>query len=197
MAIRRMVSKERWEASPGTVEVVADYPGADGLLYMETSHKGLVLGLTERNWRDDSDFLAVVWDVKKSEPHEIEYASTRGWTYPNGAAVDATPEVVAAYEAHCEAARKREHEAREAADAALPKRGRRVRVVRGRKVPRGTEGEVIWYGAGKNFGPVPRYRGGWSTAAPMRVGIKDAAGTVHWTAASNVEVVISAESEAA
>lgn len=164
-----------------------------GPLYMETTHAGLVLALGELSGRDDSDFYAVVWNPEKGATERVTYASTRGWTYPNGAAVDATPEVVAAYEAFCDAARKREREAREAADAALPKRGRRVRVVRGRKVPRGTEGEVIWYGAGKNFGPVPRYRGGWSTAAPMRVGIKDVAGTVHWTAASNVEVIVAEE----
>jgi len=53
-------------------------------------------------------------------------------------------------------------------------RGKTVRVVRGRKVPRGLEGEVTWYGENQ-WGP--------------RVGIRDINGTVHWTAASNVEVL--------
>jgi len=236
MAIRRMVSKERWLESPETVEVVTNYPGheagsvshdskcpnhsttldlsgklsdgcytewADGHgrcwvrdpLYMETTHVGVVLALGEYNGRDDSDFYAVVWTGEGTE--RVEYASTRGWTYPNGAAVDATPEVLDAYEAYCAAARKRAADEKAAAEAKVPRKGRTVKVVKGRKVPVGTVGTVIWYGEGKNFGPVPRYRGGWSTTAPMRVGVKDAAGTVHWTAASNVEVVEPASEEAA
>lgn len=50
-------------------------------------------------------------------------------------------------------------------------RGTEVKVVKGRKVPKGTVGVVIWTGSGQ-FGP--------------RVGIKDAEGTTHWTALSNV-----------
>ena len=237
MAVRKMVSKERWLESPETVEVVTDYPGheagsvrhdkacpndnpnkldragvlSEGCyaeygeghgrcwvvepLYMETTHVGVVLALGEMNGYDDSDFYAVVWTGTGTE--RVEYASTRGWTYPNGAAVDATPEVLAAYEAHCEAARAARRAAEEAAEAATPRKGRVVKVVRGRKVPKGTVGTVIWYGAGKDFGPKPRYRGGWTTTPPMRVGVKDASGTVHWTAASNVEVVESADKEAA
>jgi hypothetical protein len=64
--------------------------------------------------------------------------------------------------------------AAEAAEANEPKKGRTVEVVRGRKVPIGTKGYVIWYGEG-HYG--------------SRVGIKDEAGEVHWTAASNVAVL--------
>jgi len=53
-------------------------------------------------------------------------------------------------------------------------RGKTVRVVRGRKVPIGLEGEVIWYG---------------ETQYSPRVGIRDINGTVHWTSASNIEVI--------
>lgn len=53
------------------------------------------------------------------------------------------------------------------------KRGAVVEVVRGRKVPKGTKGVVIWIGDGR-FG--------------TRVGVKDDAETVHWTALSNVAV---------
>jgi len=42
-----------------------------------------------------------------------------------------------------------------------PKKGRQVRVVSGRKVPKGTEGEVFWQGEG-------------------RLGVKDANGNAHW-----------------
>jgi hypothetical protein len=53
-------------------------------------------------------------------------------------------------------------------------KGVKVRVARGRKVPIGTEGVVIWIGNG-DFGE--------------RVGIKDATGAAHFTAAKNVEVI--------
>lgn len=50
-------------------------------------------------------------------------------------------------------------------------KGSRITVVKGRKVAHGTTGVCIWVGYGK-FG--------------TRVGLKDAAGTVHWTAITNV-----------
>lgn len=68
------------------------------------------------------------------------------------------------------------------------KLGAVVEVVKGRKVPIGTKGTVIWIGEGRSYAP-RRYS--WRNAyaaGPKRVGIKDAEGTVHWTAASNVEV---------
>lgn len=66
------------------------------------------------------------------------------------------------------------------ADARIAK-GKIIRVVRGRKVPLGTTGECIWFGAGKSYSYYDR--------GEARVGIKDSTGTVHWTAASNCEVV--------
>lgn len=71
------------------------------------------------------------------------------------------------------AAEARQKELMEEA-AKRPEKGRRCRVVRGRKVPKGTEGVCIWVG-----------RGGYGE----RVGIKDDRGVVHWTAATNVEAV--------
>lgn len=49
-----------------------------------------------------------------------------------------------------------------------------VTVIKGRKVPVGTTGTVIWIG---------------SSYGQTRLGIRDADGTTHWTAASNVQVV--------
>jgi hypothetical protein len=149
-------------------------------LYMETTHAGHVLYLREYNGSDDSDFYAMVWDPVAKEPVRVDYATTRGWTYPNGAAVDATPEVLAAYGAWCGARRLERLAACEAARVAAeekaakePCKGRRCTVVRGRKVPVGFTGVCIWYGNGR-YG--------------ARVGIKDAAGKVEFTAATNVEV---------
>lgn len=61
-----------------------------GPLYMHETHKGVVLGIREANYYDDSDFYAIVWDEKVQEVREIQYATTRAWTYPNTASVDAT-----------------------------------------------------------------------------------------------------------
>ena len=71
-----------------------------------------------------------------------------------------------AYEARCAAQEKARREA--------PAKGKVLRVVKGRKVPKGTEGVCIWIGSG---------------AYGERVGIKDAKGEIHWTASSNVVAV--------
>lgn len=66
----------------------------------------------EYNGYDDSDFYMLVWDDEINAPREIQFASTRGWTYPcMGSSVDATPEVRAKYEAY---EQKRAIEARKA-----------------------------------------------------------------------------------
>lgn len=57
-------------------------------------------------------------------------------------------------------------------------KGTRVRVVRGRKVPKGTEGVIIWLGSGTYMGKTVG-----------RCGVKDAAGKVHWTATANVDTI--------
>lgn len=72
-----------------------------GPLYMEESWKGRVLHTGERNGYHDSDFTVNVWTG--TEVSTFIYASTRGWTYPNGAVNDATPEVREQYNAWMEA----------------------------------------------------------------------------------------------
>lgn len=57
-------------------------------------------------------------------------------------------------------------------------KGATVEVVAGRKVPKGTVGTVIWVGE-DNWGK-------------GRLGIKDAEGTVHWTASTNVAALVTA-----
>jgi hypothetical protein len=143
-------------------------------LYMKTTHVGLVLETGEYNGYDDSDFYAVVWNREKQHTERIIFATTRGWTYPNNAVVDATPEVKAEYNAWCERMRAKAKAEREAKEAATPRKGKTLEVVKGRKVPVGTRGICIWMGSGQ-YGE--------------RVGIKDDAGNVHWTAMTNVKVV--------
>jgi hypothetical protein len=130
---------------------------------MRTSHVGLVLDIGEHNHYHDSDFYAVVWNPEKGMPEHMEYATTRGWTYPNSADIDATPETLAAYGAWREAgfheaqkarekarleaeeAYRRELAALEAArQAAEALMGKEVVVTKGKE--RGAAGRVVWTG---------------------------------------------------
>jgi len=53
-------------------------------------------------------------------------------------------------------------------------KGSRVKVVRGRKVPQGTEGVVFWMGDGSTGGPL------WAQRSTTRLGIKTDDGVTHW-----------------
>lgn len=128
----------------------------DEKLLMAKTYEGCVLSTYERNGYHDSDFFAHVWDEEKQAVITIEYATTRGWTYPNNAVVDATPEVkakVAAYEAE---KRAKQAAAKAAADAKKPAVGKLVKVVAGRKVAPGKVGRVFWMGVDK-FARKSRY----------------------------------------
>ena len=61
---------------------------------------------------------------------------------------------------------------------------KKVRVVKGRKVPIGTTGECFWMGQYDNS----RYGDHWGIYTTTRIGIRDEAGNVHWTALGNVEL---------
>lgn len=61
----------------------------------EESWTGCVLATGEHNFHDDSDFYALVWSEEQQRVIEVQYATTRGWTYHDSAKVDATPEVLA------------------------------------------------------------------------------------------------------
>jgi hypothetical protein len=102
--------------------------------------------------------------------------------YVEGAdTVDAPPEMIAAWETE-KLRRKTEAEERERqriiaraeAEAKIPRKGRTVRVVRGRKVPIGTVGMCFWVG---------------NSGYGESVGFTTAAGAKHFTAAKNVEAV--------
>jgi hypothetical protein len=136
----------------------------------EEKYKGMVLRVREHNGYHDSYFYAVVWNPETKETFEVEVWAT---AYAGGYhhTIDASPELQAEVQAIHNRERA-EHEAKQV------RAGRKVRVIKGRKVAHGTEGEVFWMGT-KKFGGKNQ----------TRVGIKDAQGTVYWTSASNVEVV--------
>lgn len=151
-------------------------------IYLRTTHVGLVISTGEYNGYHDSDFFADVWNDEKGCIERVEYASTRGWTYPNSATVDATPEVlakVAAYyqrmaDAHAEK-RRVEREAAEAERAEIEVQLAAVRKLKGSVVKLGKrEGELFWVGVAK-------------TGKSVRVGIRTPAGDVHWGAGSSIK----------
>lgn len=128
------------------------------------TYGGRVLETYERNGYDDSDFCALVWDDETATVRTVTYASTRGWTYHNGATVDATPDVIMASR-HWAAERwQAEMIRREESARTQPTKGREVRslTTRGKNV--GVMGVVMWHGP-------DQYRSSkWQTL--YRVGIK-------------------------
>lgn len=157
--------------------------------WLRVSHEGLVISTGEHNFYDDSDFYAIVWDTETNAPREIEYATTRGWTYANSATVDATPEILAAYKTWCRKRDQKTQEARDAKEIATPRAGKAVKVIKGRKIPRGTVAKVAWYGEGRIYGGSARQR---YATPPMRVGLLINGERV-FTDASNVEVTAQGE----
>lgn len=136
MSIRIWHFHQGWKSDMGSAPTPANG-------FYEESYVGKVLDLGEHNWHDDSDFYAVVWDDEKNEPKHVDYATTRGWTYNNGANVDADSSVRAKYNAYL-AKRQAEYEALKAEEAAAEAHsGAKVVVAKGRKFPKGKTGEVF------------------------------------------------------
>jgi hypothetical protein len=146
------------------------------VLWLYETHNGLCIHEREQNGYNDSDFFMVVWNKEKNAPECIEFASTRGWSYPCYASrPDATADVLAAFETHQHNQRVKAEQAHRDAMARIPEKGKTIKVVKGRKVAIGTTGLCIWCGNGQ-YG--------------KRVGLKTASGEVFWTAYTNVEVVL-------
>lgn len=171
-----VTQKERLPADAKDVQDVSQsYGPSSGEIWTYQTHHGLCIREWERNGYDDSDFYMVIWDPEKQEPYDYCFASTSGWTYPcYGSRPDATPEVLAAYQAWETEQRRRQAVARDIAQSLKPQFGREVKVVRGIKVPVGTTGEVFWAGASR-YGE--------------RVGLRKPDGERVFTAVTNVEVV--------
>jgi hypothetical protein len=183
MAVRMMTEA----STPGAVrdEYWSKTTGRD--IWMVTTHVGHVLADREINGYDDSDFYALVWNDEKGAPERVTYASTRGWTYPNGCSVDATDEVKAKYKAYCDEIAAADAAARAAREAAKPAKGKKaktVRNVRGKnKIEAGVTGTIFWVG-------VDRFsRSYYGAPATMRVGFEADDGRKVFVAENAVEVV--------
>jgi hypothetical protein len=158
-------------------------------IWLYDTHMGLCLEDYERNGRDDSDWYMIVWNPATQQTETIEFASTRGWSYPcYGSKPDATEETKAAA---MEYARKNflaTLKGQNAKDARTPQHGRSVKVIKGYtskgvKVAVGTEGDIFWTGPSKNFSGSRYFR------PELMVGVRDLQGNRTFTKAANVEVL--------
>jgi hypothetical protein len=136
---------------------------------------------------------AVVWCDKNDAPFEIQVRNSEFGGETSQWDVDGSGEVMVKYTAwrgDFLIAREKAAEIRKIADdkrsaeeaeanaknrAHAVRKGGKVKVVKGRKVPKGTVGECFWEGGGQ-YGP--------------RIGLKEADGTTHWTATSNCTAIL-------
>lgn len=150
------------------------------------SHLGLVLEVSsamERIMSDVWDYTtyATVWNMAEGRTDKV-YLGCSEFGKEREAEVDATPEILAAYQAKIAAdtaRREAELEAKREQEAQSRireiKRGHQAIVARGRKVPRGIEGRVFWLG---------RQRFGW------RAGLETEAGETIWIDVANLDRVL-------
>ena len=156
--------------------IAASTPKCD---YYDRDFTGCVLGVTENNGYHDSDFFAIVWDNEQNCVRTIEDGTTRAYAPPKYHRPDASIEVLEkarAWWASEVGPAKALSVLRDRASAIEV--GSIVKVVKGRKVAKGTVGTVTWKGE-------DRFASNRYTKA-YRVGIKvDGEGTV-FTSMSNV-----------
>ena len=158
-----------------------DKPADPDKWWIETTYVGRVITKREANGYHDSDFYAYV-QTDTGEYKEVQYASTRGWTYLNGATVDATDDVIDGYEQW-----RKDTAEKLAADIAeeerrIPDKGKQVRIVAGKH--KGGEGEVFWKG-------IDKYKSNrWATF--YRVGV-NVGGDKVFVPLDNVEVLLDGE----
>lgn len=117
----------------------------------EPEYTGCVLYTYERNGYQDSDWYAVCWDDDKSEIVVVNYDTTRagggGW-----AKIDATDEVIRkAYRYYFGISRYEFDQLWNERQAKSIKVGDKLKVVRGRKISKGSVGKCFWKGSRYNY----------------------------------------------
>lgn len=117
----------------------------DGKEMMETSYEGCVLWTWEENGYHDSDFYAAVWDEETQNLKRIEYDSTRHGGYGN-AVIDVTDDVLKKLYRSYKTGKRNEWNSANEKNAKKVEKEKTVKVIRGRKIPKGTTGKVFWVG---------------------------------------------------
>lgn len=141
----------------------------------DRNFNGYVLGITERNGYHDSDFYAIVWDDEQGCVRTIEDGTTRFHAPSKYRGCDASVEVKEKARAWwAEKVGPKQAYATLKGRAAAIDVGCEVEVFKGRKVSKGTKGEVVWKGKDAYN------RNGY------RIGIRLMDGTRVYTAMDNV-----------
>lgn len=140
----------------------------------ETSHVGMVLETYIKNYWDDWDDMAVVYNPEKDTFDHVIYGTTRGYMF-GSAQVDASEELQQMYRARLAKAAQEylERDRAENPDKYVH-RGDQVRIVRGRKIAKGTEGRVFWVGMTR-FG--------------KSIGVQKLDGEKFFVSAKNIEII--------
>ncbi len=116
----------------------------------EPEYVGCVLSTYERNGYNDSDWYAVCWDEQKQAVVEVEYDTTRAGG-GGCAKIDATEETLRkVYRWYKNIGRSLFDDHTNPETAKKVRKGDTVKVIRGRKVKKGTVGEVFWLGTRYN-----------------------------------------------
>ncbi len=153
-----------------TMEIITSKPDS------ERDFTGCVLSVREMNGYSDSDFFATVWDEEQGCVREIFDGTTRAYAPTKYHKADASP----AIRAKAMAWYVQNPQVRAVAKAALESRrakvsvGDQVEVEAGRKLPKGTQGQVFWVGR-DSFNP-----------KAYRVGLVLADGSKVFTSLGNV-----------
>lgn len=153
------------------METTVETPKCD----YDRNFTGCVLGISERNGYHDSDFFATVWDEEQGCVRTIEDGTTRAYAPSKYSRADATEEVVAKARAWWskEIGPKQAYATLKGQRAFIDV-GCTVEVIKGRKLPKGTTGQVVWKGR-DSFNP-----------RAYRIGIRLANGTRVFVAMDNV-----------
>jgi hypothetical protein len=159
------------------------------------TYYGSVLAITENNGINDSDFFAIVWDEEDQSVKSISDGTTRFAAPPKYHKADASPEVRAKADdwlrtVHLPPLAKRSLIKQRTSLANL-RFGEQVAIVKGRKYPIGTKGEVFGVYANQFYRDYSRKT--WAiqinTFDPKskNVGIRLADGSRIFTSLANVE----------
>lgn len=150
----------------------------ESLMEWKVTYEGCVIQTFERNGSWDSDFFAIVWDEEAQAVRQVEYATTRFWTYANSATVDITPENLAKAQVWKREQMLRDAKLRDRAEARnVHVEGRAVRILptasgrdrrsKGEVIPQGT----VAYVAASVVDPyrTPTYRYGGTVPHSYKV----------------------------
>ena len=118
----------------------------------KVEYEGCVIDLREHNGSCDSDWYAIVWDAEHGEVREVMYDTTRFGGTDSWATIDATEETMRAVYRYYKGISRKDFDGRyNEAQAKKIRMGDSVKVVRGRKVPKGTTGKIGWIGKNYNY----------------------------------------------